>query len=146
MITIEGIYFDGRQPVGVLARIDFVNQEGVLTAGAISERYSALHLKVSPRIGSADRFISLPNGGQLACADDSFLDSLSQESPSEGPVAWLEKHWFVALACVVIIFCTLLAAYFFGIPAAAERIAARIPMETEQSLGREALTWLDGKG
>lgn len=146
MITIEGHYFDGRQPISVPARIDFVDQEAMLTVGPISERCSTFHLKVSPRIGSTDRFITLSNGGQFVCADHSFLDSLPQESPSEGPVAWLEERWGVALACVVIIFCTLLAAYFFGLPAAAERIAAHIPMETEQSLGRQALTWLDEQG
>lgn len=146
MITLEGHYFDGRQPVGVPAKIDIGDQEAMLTAGSISECYSTLHLKVSPRVGSSDRFITLPNGGQFASADHSFLDSLPQESPSEGRVAWLEKHWGVALASVVIIFCTLLAAYFVGLPAAAARIAARIPMETEQSLGRQALTWLDEQG
>lgn len=115
----------------------------MLTAGPISDRCATLQMRVSPRIGSADRFIMFPNGAQFSCADHSFLNSLPQESPSEGPVAWLEERWGVALACVVIIVCTLLAAYFFGLPAAAERIANRIPMETEQSLGRQALTWLD---
>ncbi len=143
MITIEGHYFDGRQPIGVPARMDFEDQEAVLTAGPISDRCAAAHLKVSPRIGSADRFVNFPNGAQFSCADHSFLDTLPQESPSEGPVAWLEERWGVALACVVVIACALLAGYFFGLPFAAERIAKRIPMETEQSLGRKALTWLD---
>ncbi len=143
MISIEGNYFDGRQPICVPARIDFADQEATLNAGSISEQFVISDLKVSPRIASADRFIILPNGGQLSCADRAFLNSLPQESPSEGPVAWLEARWGVALACVAILVCTLLAAYFFGLPAAAERIAARIPMETEQSLGRQALIWLD---
>ena len=143
MITIEGHYFDGRQPIAVSARMDFENQEAVLTAGSISDRCATVHLKVSPRIGSADRFITFPNGAQFSCADDSFLDSLPQESPPEGPVAWLEQRWGVALACVAVVVCALLAGYLFGLPFAAERIAKRIPMETEQSLGRQALGWLD---
>jgi hypothetical protein len=146
MITLEGHYFDGRQPIGVPARMEFSNLEVTLNAGLISERYVISQLKVSPRIGSADRFINLPGGGQISCADQAFLNSLPQESLTEGPVAWLEAHWGVALACVAIIVCTLLAAYFFGLPAAAKYIADRIPMETEQSLGRQALTWLDEKG
>jgi hypothetical protein len=145
MISFDGHYFDGRQPIDVPARIDFVEQEAALTAGPISERYSTSQLRVSPRIGSTDRFITLPNGGQFACADHAFLNSLPQESPSEGLVAWLEERWGVALACVAVIFCTLLAGYFFGLPAAAKRIATRIPIETEQCLGRQVLTWLDEK-
>jgi Zn-dependent protease with chaperone function len=144
MIAIEGHYFDGRQPIDLPARIDFVDQEAMLTAGPISDRCAISHLKVSPRIGSADRFITFPNGAQFLCPDHSFLNLLPQESPSEGPVAWLEERWGVALACVVIIIWTLLVGYFFGLPFAAERIANRIPMETEQSLGRQALNWLDG--
>src|SRR5574341_696363 len=105
MITIEGHYFDGRQPIGVPARVDFEDQEVTLTAGPLSERYATFHLKVSPRIGSTNRFITFPTGGQLACADHFFLNSLPQESPSEGPVAWLEERWGIALACVAIIFC-----------------------------------------
>lgn len=146
MISFEGHYFDGRQPIGVPARMDFANQEVTLTAGPICEQHTILDLKVSPRIGSTDRFISLPKGGQFGCADHVFLNSLPQESPSEGLVAWLEERWGVALACVAIVFCTLLTAYFFGLPAAAERIAFRIPMGTEQSLGGQALRWLDEKG
>jgi hypothetical protein len=146
MITLEGHYFDGRQPIGVPARIDFVDREATLTAGPISDRCAIFHLKVSPRIGLTDRFITLPNGRQFTCADHVFLDSLPQESRSEGPVAWLEERWGVALACVAIIFCLSVTGYLFGLPAAAERIAARIPMETQQSLGRQAMTWLDGEG
>jgi predicted Zn-dependent protease len=146
MITVEGLYFDGRKAIGVPATIDFYNQETVLTAGTLSERFAMSRLKVSPRTGSAERFITLPNGAQFASADNPLFDSLPQESPSEGAVAWLEERWGVALACVAIVICALLAGYFFGLPAAAERIAARIPIETEQSLGRQALTWLDQKG
>ncbi len=125
--------------------MDFTGQDVTLTAGVISERHKIFNLKVSPRIGSADRFINLPSLGQFACPDHAFLDSLPQESQSEGPVAWLEEHWGVAVASVAIIISMLLVGYFFGLPAAAERIAERIPMETQQTLGVKALTWLEEK-
>lgn len=146
MTSLEGHYFDGRSPIAVQARMDFTEQGAILTRESISEGYETVHLKVSPRIGSTNRFITFPNGGQLACADSILLDSLPQESQSEGPVAWLEERWIVALACVVIILSTLVVGYFFGLPAAAERIAYRIPMETERSLGEQALTWMDEQG
>lgn len=146
MTTLEGHYFDGSHPIAVQGRMDFMGQEVTLTAGSISERYETVQLRISPRIASTNRFISLPNGGQFSCVDNAFLDSLPQESQSEGLVAWLEARWIIALSCVVIIFCALLVGYFFGLPVAAERIAARIPMETERPLGVQALTWLDKKG
>jgi len=143
MTVIEGQFFDGLRPVGVPARMEFTEREAVLTAGCLHERYAMSGLMVSPRIGSTDRFIALPGGGQFGCADHAFLDVLPQESPSEGPVAWLEKRWGVALACTAVIFCVLLAGYFFGLPAAAERIVVRIPVETEGSIGKQAMAWLD---
>lgn len=146
MITLEGHYYDGRQPIDVMAKMEFGGPEAILTAGQTSERFANNSLKVSPRIGKADRFIALPDGGQFQCADHIFLDSLPQASSSEGPVAWLESRWGVALAGVVIIACILLVGYFFGLPVAAERLAGSIPVETEHALGREALGWLDKKG
>lgn len=146
MITLEGNYYDGRVPTALAGRIEFAGREAILTAGQISGRYASDMVKVSPRIGKADRFVALPDGGQFQCADHIFLDSLPQISPSEGPVAWLEEKWGVALAGVAFIACILLAGYFFGLPFAAERIAARIPVETEQALGRQAVAWLDNRG
>ena len=143
MITLEGTYYDGRTPVAVPARMEFASGEAILIAGQTSLRHAAALLNVSPRIGKADRFIALPDNGQFQCPDHPFLQSLPQASPSEGPVAWLEERWGVALAGIAITACLLLAGYFYGLPVAAERVAARIPVETEQRLGRHALTWLD---
>jgi len=145
MNSLEGNYFDGQHPLAVSARLEFWGIEVFLTAGSVSGRYETLNLIVSPRIGSASRFIRLPDGGQFVCDDDEFLDSLTQESGSEGPVAWLEDHWGVALGCVVFLFITLGFGYFIGLPVAAERIVTHIPMESERSLGEEALLWLENE-
>ncbi len=145
MITIDGQYFDGRQPIGVPAKMVFEGNKTTLIAEAISEGYSTEHIKISPRIDTALRFIAFPNGAQFVCPDYEFFDSLPQENPSEGPVSWLEKRWGIALTCLVVIFWTLLIAYFFGLPIVADRIAVRIPIKTEQILGRDALSWLDKK-
>ncbi len=146
MITLEGQYYDGRQPIAVPALLEFTGREVTLTAGQVSGHYAADKLSVSPRIGKTDRFIVLPHGGQFQCPDQAFLESLPQTSPSEGPVAWLEERWGFALTGVAIIACILLAGYFLGLPVAAERIAARIPIKTEQRLGRRSLAWLDENG
>lgn len=143
MIVLDGTYYDGRQPITVSAQLEFASREARLTAGRMSRHFTVDQLEVSPASGKADRFVALPDGGQLQVPDHPVLDSLPQSSPSEGPVAWLEERWGFALAGVAVIACTLLAGYFYGLPAAAERIAARIPVETEKRLGRQALDWLD---
>lgn len=143
-ISLQGQYFDGMCPVGVPGVLVFdEGKEAALTLPQISEKYSLQRLSVSPRIGRTDRFIYLPNGAQFQCPDHAVLDSLSQESPSEGFVAWLEERWGIALAGVAIIAAIMLAGYFYGLPAAANYVASRIPMTTEQALGRQAIVWLD---
>jgi Zn-dependent protease with chaperone function len=150
MTTLEGRYFDGVRPVAVPARLDFDQRQVKLTtefvSQSVSNDFSADRLIVSARVGASERFIVLPNGSQFLCADTPFLDGLPQDSPSEGPVAWLEQRWMVALGCVAVVCAMLLAGYFFGLPAAAEYLAARIPVRTEATLGVQALSWLDDKG
>jgi len=143
MNTLEGTYYDGRTPVAVPARMEFAGGSAILIAGQTSLRHAAAALNVSPRISKADRFIALPDNGQFQCPDHPFLQSLPQASPSEGPVAWLEERWGFALAGIALTACLLLAGYFYGLPLVAERVAARIPIETEQALGRHAVAWLD---
>jgi Zn-dependent protease with chaperone function len=100
-------------------------------------------MTVSPRTGRADRFITLPDGAQFQCADHEVLDTLPQESSSEGLVAWLEERWGIALTCVAIIAAMLLVGYFYGLPAVANHVATRIPIKTQHALGQQALDWLD---
>ena len=142
-VKLAGQYFDGSQPVAVDAVLVFEGKEATLTLSQSSERYPVRGLSVSPRIGGASRFVYLPDNSQLQCAHHAILDSLPQESPSEGPVAWLEERWGVALAGVAIIAAILVVSYFYGLPAAANYAASRIPIETERALGGQALSWLD---
>jgi len=143
MTTIEGNYFGGSYPIAVPASITFRDREVGLAAGSVAACYKADQLKVSPRVGSTCRFVTLPGGGQFECADHALLDSLPQESRSEGLVAWLEQRWAVALAGVALMFVILLVGYFFGLPAAAKHVAYRIPLETERSLGYKTLAYMD---
>jgi Zn-dependent protease with chaperone function len=145
MTILEGHYYNGRQPVAVDARMEFSGGAAGLFAGSVSANYAADRLKVSPSTGTTDRFIDLPDGGQFQCPDHTLLNTLPQSSPSEGPVAWLEARWGVAVAGVALVACILLIGYFFGLPAAAARIAERIPIETEEVVGRQALAWLDAQ-
>jgi predicted Zn-dependent protease len=141
-LVLRGYYYDGRQPLRRRALLRFVAGQATLQWGGEPLVYCASSLNVSPRVGRADRFIALPDGGQFQCRDRWELDPL-QQSRSEGVVAWLEQRVAVALACVVTIVALLIGGYEFGLPAAAEKVAAQIPLETEQALGEEALAWLD---
>jgi predicted Zn-dependent protease len=140
---LEGRYYDGVNPVARPATLTISGREAVLTGENITRTYSTGELRVTPQVGSSDRFIALPDGLQYHCADRPFLDRLPQEVRSEGPVAWLEARITVAVVSVFIIVGTLLYGYFYGLPVAAESVVKRIPIETEKALGDEIITWLD---
>lgn len=141
--TLAGLYYDGCRPIGAPATLVFAGKGAVLIGAQISQRLATVELRVSPRIGRADRFIDLPRGGQFQCADHPLLDRLPQEVRTEGVVAWLEQRVTVAIASVAVILSLLAAGYFYGLPAAANYIAMRIPIETEDTVGRRSLAWLD---
>lgn len=144
--TISGVYYDGRTPVGQPATLIWSGATVKLIGAALAQSWRTDGLRVSPRIGRADRFIALPDGAQLQCADHPLLDRLPQEVKSEGIVAWLESRWQVALACLALTIGGLGAGYIWGLPAAAERVAHNLPIEYERKLGDEALAWLDAQG
>jgi len=140
---IEGLYYDGCKPIGLPILLSFLGEKTTMTGFGISKTYRTSQLTVTPVTGRAARFVILPDGGQVQCADLQILNVLANESPTEGPVVWLEKRIGVSVGCVALIVALLLSAYIFGLPAAADWALTKVSIETEQSLGRDALAWLD---
>ncbi|MHB8453309.1 MAG: M48 family metallopeptidase [Acidiferrobacterales bacterium] len=141
--SLDGWYFDGREPIDSPATLILSGSTVKIVGEHVCETFAASALEVSPRIGQADRFIALPNGGQLQCPDSPLLNRLPQENTAEGVAAWLERRFGVALVSVGITFALLVSGYRYGLAAAADYAAPRIPIQTERALGEQVLTWLD---
>lgn len=142
-MTITGKFFDGEVPLPVNAELTFYTSEIGLTVGDESLFYDMSNLKVSPRIGHAERFIQFTDGSQFQCTDQPFFDALPQEVKSEGLVAWLEKRAYIAVFSVAIIVITILFGYIYGLPVVAKSVADRIPIDTEVMLSDHVLAWID---
>ncbi|MCR4301157.1 MAG: M48 family metallopeptidase [Sulfuricaulis sp.] len=135
--------YDGSTPVPDQATLILSGPMARLVSRRIDNQYPAGQLRVSPRIGQAERFILFPDGLQLQCPDADMLGRLPQEGATEGLVAWLEQRWWVALTSLTLLISGLLAGYFVGLPLAAEHISANIPIEYERTIGEQSLVWLD---
>jgi hypothetical protein len=133
--TLQVKFYDGRAPIAEGATLLLSDAGAKLIGAALAYDYPLGKLRVSPRVGTAERFIALPDGGQLQCPDHPALNRLPQEGRTEGVVAWLERRWWVALVCLATTAGGLGFGYFYGLPAAAEHIAARIPADYERELG-----------
>lgn len=146
MNKITGTYFDGLHPLGSAATFIWSGNEASLIGDHILVKHPLSKLRISPRIGSADRFISFPGGAQLQCGDAPLLDALPQEGATEGIVAWLEQRWGMALFGIVVIIALGAYGYFYGLPRLAEYAAARVPISAEREVGDTSLRWLDEHG
>ena len=140
--SLSGIYYDGRQPLGVNATLNVSGNEVTLIGPLLPAQYRLPDLHASPRIAQANRFIILPDGGQFECPDSAALDPFPQEV-SEGLIAWLEARVVVAVLGIAFVIALMLGGYVYGLPKAAEYIAARVPIETERLIGERGLAWLE---
>lgn len=144
--TWSVLYFDGHKPHAQPATLIWGERSVKLIGQQADRLYNMAALRVSPRVGSADRFVALPDGGQLQCPDQALLDNLPQESRSEGAAAWLERQWGVALLCVVLMIAGVGLGYRYGLPAAAEAIVPHVPLSYEQRVGERGLEAMDKQG
>lgn len=103
-------------------------------------------LRVSPRVGLAGRFISLPNGLQIACVDCPELDALPQCEANASTVTWLERRSWVAAIAVMLTIVGLAWGHVVGLPLLAGALAERVSFENEARLGGQMLATLDHSG
>jgi Zn-dependent protease with chaperone function len=142
-LTASGTLFDGRSPLGQAARLELDGGVARLVSGDGAWELPFNELRISPRVFSTPRFVTLPNGGKLVCPDQPALDALPGASRSEGPVAWLEQRLGVAVAAVLLTLSSVAAFYFFGLPRVASAVADRISPERERAFGERTLAALD---
>jgi Zn-dependent protease with chaperone function len=145
--VLEGVLFDGRSAAATPVRVAIAG--GVLTVttpgGVVVLEDDLARVTVSEAFATAPRQIGLPGGGVIEVANGAALTAaLATAGRRSGPVEWLEARWRAALGAVVVCFGVLLAAYVYGLPAAARWVARMLPASAEQRFGDGVLEILDG--
>lgn len=143
---IAGKLFDGKSVTAHPASMIFSNSQVHALGPDYNHLFPVRELSVSPRVGSTQRFISLPSGVQFQCEDNQLLDILGEEDIGEGLAAWLESRISIAVLSLIILLMLLGAGYIYGLPAVAEYAANKIPIESERSLGQQVIDYLDRDG
>jgi len=143
MSALQADYFDGKSsrkhPVSVL-----VSDGKLKIVGRyVSAEFDARGVHRSLRVGNTPRWLYLPGGGALVTADNDAVDRMTRGAPYEELLhRWESRPVFAALA-VGLVAGALWLLIDRGLPAAAEAIAERIPVEAEALLGEEALDGLE---
>ncbi len=137
-----GSYHDAQRPIASPVEVTVDGDEAQFVGARLACTHPLHRLRVSPRIGRSDRFITLPDGGQVQCGDDALLARLPSAAGGR-VVDWLEQRWPVALVCVLLSAAALLNGYLYGLPVVAQALTDRISLDSERALGEGSLAWLD---
>lgn len=142
MITAN--YFDGvsarLHPVELKPGADAL----VVMGAALAKEYRYADVTLAEPFARAPRVLYLPDGARCEVADAAAGQALADAlgfRPS-AVMRW-QQRWPAALAALVMLVAIGAAIAIWGIPAAAERIAASVPPEFDQKLGQTGLRALE---
>ncbi|MCL2524106.1 MAG: M48 family metallopeptidase [Betaproteobacteria bacterium] len=144
MNHIAANFFDGRTPRRQAVEL-LAEGEEIVIRGAFGElRAPRAQVEISEPLGKAPRRLRLPDGAVCEIADHSaFAAWLAAAGFAESPVVRLQARWSWAVAALAGTLLAVLAAYFWGLPAASKALAPHIPAPVVRSLSEYTLNFLD---
>ena len=142
---INANFFDGHdarlQPVGLDVRAGHLHVDAPgfersypLAAVVLAEPFERAPLML--RLGDATCEVPYGPGRQALLAALGY---------SKSRVERWQAHWPAALLSLVLLLALLASGFVWGVPAAAERIAARLPAAVDTKLGQAALAGLEAR-
>jgi Zn-dependent protease with chaperone function len=141
---VSADYFDGRSAKAHAVVLTL--HDGVLSVrGAGIERDDAITtLRVSEPMGAAPRLVSFPGSAHCEVRDHAGMAALLAASQFEDNwVVRLQNRWRWAAASVVVTVATVVAGYYWGLPAASEWIAYQVPEKILAQMGSGTIRILD---
>jgi Zn-dependent protease with chaperone function len=144
----DGIYFDGRSGRSHAVELRRVGSAHFALEGDGVQRNGAIaRLSITPRLARVERAIAFADGARLLLPAEAAIDAWFPRSDRlQALVDRLERRAHVVAAAILVCLFTFAAGAFWGIPWAADRIVAGIPVSVEHSLGAQVLGHLDGLG
>jgi Zn-dependent protease with chaperone function/TPR repeat protein len=143
MNVLRARYFDGKSSLAHDVTVMLVRGRLKIVGRDVNQEIDARALRRSSRVGATPRWLYLPGGAACVTEAHDALDRMLRESPYERTLHRWESRPAFAAAAVALVVAALWLLIDRGVPAAAEAIAERIPVEAEATLGREALAGMD---
>lgn len=152
MSAVAATFFDGRSSrahaVQVSAEQTAAAGDALTIRATDWERSDPLaSIRVTPRVAGIHRTLVLRDGGQLQVEDNNAVDAwFPKRDRTAAGIDRLERHSVAVAASLLVTVLSIAGVIFFGIPYAAEKIAARIPDEVAREMGEQTVTLLDRFG
>ena len=139
-------YFDGAS--ARLHLVEVASGDGHLTidGGAIHQRCPLDQVRLAEPFLNAPAVLYLPDGARCEVADPAARAALADalgHRPSM-VMRW-QRHWYAALAALVLLLAAGAGIWWYVLPAAAEKIAANIPDSLDERIGASALKGLEAR-
>jgi Zn-dependent protease with chaperone function len=147
MTELPATYYDGvsSQPVAVTLRLD---EAGLLHVQGLPQpqAHPLAQVRISPRLGSTMRSISLPGGAKCETDDHVALAELTRAAGGgklDGLVHRLESSWRTVLGATLALIAVVAAGVHWGIPVLAARMANSVPPALAYDIGQGTLATFD---
>jgi len=150
MITIHGIWFDGRTSAKIKATCR-VSDNGALRVTALADHrvLAALPLvevKASSRLGKTSRWLFFPTGEKFETDDNDRVDRILNGKgmlPKTTLLHRLESRWRFVLGALLILLVFFWGGARYGIPTLSKTIAFGLPASLDGVVSAQTLKWLD---
>lgn len=140
-MKLDALFFDGQTAEALAVQV-FREGERLLVEKTDSTIAYPMHeIHVRPTVGRIPLQVELPDGGLLEIAD--YAGARAVLGISHHAVEHLEAYWRFALASVVLMLLVLGAGWYWGLPWAADKASAYVPVAWEKKLGQETIEMLD---
>ena len=147
MRSFQAIRFDGKKSSGTLAEVFLLENDRIeIREEQKTDTFNLSECHLEAPIARVRRIFQLPDGSQLETDELALFDELfRQQRNSLGMrlVYWLEERWKWVGVCVIGLICSVVAAFIWGIPAAARVVAHMTPIEWNEALGEGVMEALD---
>jgi predicted Zn-dependent protease len=146
MKVLQVEYFDGKDSRKHPASLVIAGDKVKLVGRDVVGTFDAKRVRRSLRIANIPRWLYLPGGGACVTTDHETVDRLIKPRRYDRLLQDWESRPALAGIAVVLVFAAAAALIFYGVPAAVEQVALRIPVQAEAPLGTRTLQGMDGFG
>lgn len=145
-MTLDAQWFDGRDSRARAVRLERDGDRLLLQGeGGDVVAWPLAGVVLEPRLGSTSRILRRAGHGHLVVADSPVLAAWFPRPASrvEAMADWLERRRTAIAVAAVGTALAVFATFRYGVPAAAESIAAHMPRAVEVAVSTQALAVID---
>lgn len=140
---VQGDYYDGHNSLRHPVSLIFGGGRLKVVGADVDLEFDLRRVRRSLRVADTPRWLYLPGGGACVTTDNDAIDVVKRVVPYDQLLHRWESRPALAALAVLLVFAFTIGLIYRGVPALAEEVAYRIPVEAETLLGEQALQGLD---